>query len=115
MAIERIAPDQPMEQVLTEEHRTLATELRKRAAEIPGVRLFFQSYPGSLAVCVLVDSDDEEVWDKVSDLEYEASKDNEESVLVFRECNIRTQDFEAFRRGLPRELAKQLPSEASAR
>jgi len=59
-------------------------------------------------VVVVVDSDDEDVWDRISDIEYNVERETDEKpILIFRECDLFGESSPEFL-DLPEELAAEI-------
>ncbi len=95
--------------LVSEEHRALFAKFKDRVQRLPAVRrVLGQSVQGALVICLVIDTDDERVWDKVADIEYDITRQAPELAIVFRECDLKSQTIAEFKVDLPLELAQSL-------
>ena len=90
------------------EHCSVYDSMKRRLEDIAAVReVVGQSVaPDALVVGLVVDTDDEDVWDSVADIEFETATDDPEVALVFKECDLRSQSLEEFKAELSPALAE---------
>lgn len=83
------------------------SEFKQSVGELLGIeRLVAQGYPEALVICIVADSDDEQVWDRISDVEYDTSQGNRVVALVFKECDLKSRTLDSSAADLPKELAR---------
>jgi hypothetical protein len=94
---------------LAEAHREPFDILVRLAGDVPQVkRLAAHSYDDALLICLIVDSNDEKVWDTVADIEYSVQRHAGDAVLIFKECDLRNRSLNDFAEELPIEASEQL-------